>query len=223
MSFGKRPSTTAAAQPPSEPPRPDPHGRRKVFGDEIWEGEHGNLLRMLGMSPDDESNLVPNASSVNAEIDRRKAQHDAAFAEAQRRVQSTLASAQIRPFSLIPDAVWNSPAGAFLMTNLGLYPYDTWNIMYLAADERTALTLDLALHPGGDVPAFVQASQEFMANAQAHLERVRVHVMQTQNWQAFTEAQDDVRERLKGIAMLFARRIAETWAENSPNRGAPKH
>jgi hypothetical protein len=223
MSFGKRPSTSAVTQPPSEPPPPDPHGRRKVFDDELWQGEHGNMLRMLGLSPDDESNLVPNASSVNAEIDRRKAAHDVALAEAQRRVQSTLADAQIRSFSLIPDAVWNSQAGAFLIKNLSLYPYDTWNIMYLAADERTALTLDLAPHPGGDVPAFVQASQEFMANAQAHLEKVRLHVMQTQNWQAYTEAQDDVRERVRGIAALFARRIAETWAENSPNRGARAH
>jgi hypothetical protein len=223
MSFGKRPSTNGATQPPREPPRDDPHGRRKVFGDELWQGEHGNMLRMLGLSPDDESNLVPNAASVNAEIDKRKAAHDVALADAQQRVRSTLKDAEIRSFSLIPDAVWNSPAGAFLMMNLQLYPHDDWNIMYLAADERTALVLDLAPHPNGDVPAFVQASQEFMACAQTHLEKVRVHVMQTQKWSDYTDAQDDVRERVKSIAALFARRIAEAWAENSPNRGGRTH
>jgi hypothetical protein len=223
MSFGKRPSTNVAAHAQQEPPRPDPHGRRKVFPDEIWNGPHGEMLRMLGMSPGDESNLVPNAAAINAAIDASKAAHEAAFAEVQKRVRSTMPSAEIRPFSLIPDVVWNSPAGVFLMTTLNLYPYDAWNIMYLAADERTAMTLDLAPHPGKDVPAFVQASQQFMTTAQAHADKVRARIVETENWAAFTELQDDMRERVKAMAALFARRIAEAWAENSPTRGGPAH
>lgn len=219
MSFGKRPSTSA----PAEPPRPDPHGRRKVFGDEIWQGEHGALLRKLGMRPDDESNLLPNAASINAAIERSKAAHQAAYAEAQRRVQSTLIDAQIRPFFLIPDAVWNGATGAWLMGVLELMPYDSWNVAYLAADERTALTLDLALHPNGDVPAFVQTAQEFMAKAQAHMEHVRRAVEQSGDFAVFSSALDDARARVEALAALFAGRIAEAWAENSPGRGARAH
>lgn len=227
MSFGKRPSTTVAA-PVHEgvvttTPQPEPHGRRKVFPDEVWNGKSGEMLRMLGMSPDDESNLVPNAASISAAIERSKAAHDVALAEAEKRVRSTLPSAQIRPFFLVPDAVWNGPGGTFLMTTLELYPYDAWNVIYLAADERTAIVLDLAPHPGKDVPAFVQASQEFMTTAMAHMEKVRVQVERTQKWAAFIEAQDDVRERVKAMAMLFARRMAEAWAENGPSRGGRAH
>lgn len=227
MSFGKRPSTLVS-EPTHEgavkqQPQPDPHGRRKVFPDEVWDGKHGEMLRMLGMSPDDESNLVPNASSINAAIDRSKAAHDVAFADVVKRVRSTMPSAEIRPFSLIPDVVWNSPAGVFLMTTLELYPYDAWNIMYLAADERTAMVLDLAPHPGKDVPAFVQASQTFMETAQAHMDKVRARIAQTENWAAFADLQNDMRERVKAMAALFARRIAEAWAENSPNRGGRAH
>lgn len=227
MSFGKRPSTTVSAPThdgvakPS--PQPDPHGRRKVFPDEVWDGKNGEMLRMLGMSPDDESNLVPNAASLNAAIERSKAAHDVALAEAEKRVRSTLPSAQIRPFFLVPDAVWNGPGGTFLMTTLELYPYDAWNVIYLAADERTALVLDLAPHPGKDVPAFVQASLEFMTTAMAHMEKVRGQVERTQKWAAFSEAQDDMRERVKAMALLFARRMAEAWAENGPSRGARAH
>ena len=227
MSFGKRPSTTVSAPSHegsvSQAPQPDPHGRRKVFPDEIWQGEHGDMLRMLGMSPDDESNLVPNASSLNNAIERSKAAHDAAYAEAMQRVRSTMPSAEIRPFFLIPDGVWNGPGGTFLMTTLELYPYDAWNVIYLAADERTAMVLDLAPHPGRDVPAFVQASQEFMATAMAHMEKVRQQVERTQKWAAFGDAQDDLRGRVKAMAMLFARRMAEAWAENSPTRGGRAH
>lgn len=227
MPFGKRPSALVIAsshdgvvQPQ---PKLDPHGRRKVFPDEIWNGPHGDLLRTLGMNPDDESNLAPNASSINAAIDRSKAAHDVAFAQAVKRVRSTMPSAEIRPFSLIPDVVWNSPAGVFLMTTLELYPYDAWNIMYLAADERTAMVLDLAPHPGKDVPAFVQASQTFMETAQAHVDKVRARIAQTENWAAFAELKDDMRDRVKAMAMLFSRRIADAWAENSPNRGGRAH
>lgn len=227
MSFGKRPSTLVSAPTRegtvSQEPQTDPHARRKVFPDEVWNGPQGEMLRMLGMSPDDESNLVPNASSLNAAIDRSRAAHEIAYAEAVQRVRSTMPSAEIRPFFLVPDAVWNGPGGAFLMATLELYPYDAWNVVYLAADERTALVLDLAPHPGKDVPAFVQASQEFMTSAMAHMEKVRTQVERTQKWGAFGDAQDDLRDRVKAMAMLFARRMAEAWAENSPNRGGRAH
>ena len=95
--------------------------------------------------------------------------------------------------------------------------------MYLAADERTAMVLDLAPHPGKDVPAFVQASQTFMETAQAHVDKVRARIAQTENWSAFADLQDDMRERVKAMAALFARRIAEAWAENSPNRSGRAH
>lgn len=218
MSFGKRPSTNASAEKQA-----DPHGRRKVFPDEIWDGPNGHVLRALGFSPDDESNLVPNGASLNAAIERSKAAHETAYAEAVKRVRSTMPSAEIRPFFLIPDAVWNGPGGVFLMTTLELYPYDAWNVIYLAADERTAMVLDLAPHPGKDVPAFVKASQEFMTTAMAHMDKVRDQVERTQKWAAFSDAQDDLRDRVKGIALLFARRMAEAWAENGPNRGARAH
>jgi hypothetical protein len=218
MSFGKKPSTTTHA-----PAQPDAHGRRKVFPDQMWDGQNGEMLRLLGLSPDDESNLVANASSLSAAIERSKAEHEASFADALRRVRSTMPSAQILPFFLVPDSVWNGPGGVFLMGHLNLFPYDAWNVVYLAGDERTAMVLDLAPHPGKDVPAFVKASEEFVTAAIAHMEKVRVQVERTEKWAAFAEAQDDVRERVKSMAALFARRMAEAWAENSPTRGGRTH
>ncbi|MEZ5961610.1 MAG: hypothetical protein R3C30_14480 [Hyphomonadaceae bacterium] len=227
MSFGKRPSTLVTAPvvegTVQQAPQPDPHARRKVLPDEAWNGPNGAMLRVLGIGPDDERNLVPNASSLNAAVERSRAAHETAYAEAVQRVRSTMPSAEIRPFFLIPDAVWNGPGGVFLMTTLELYPFDAWNVVYLAADERTALVLDLAPHPGKDVPAFVRASQEFVATAITHMDKVRMQVERTQKLAAFAEAQDDLRDRVRGMAVLFARRMAEAWAENSPNRGGRAH
>jgi hypothetical protein len=217
MSFGKRPSTTA--QPTTPPPSADPHGRRKVFPDEVWQGKTGEMLRGLGMTPDDESNLVPNASSINARIDQSRAAHEAAYAEAQRRVEAVLAGARVRPFFLIPDPVWNSPAGLFLMTTLDLFPYDAWNVMYLAADERTAAVLDLAIHPNGDIPAFVEASQVFVRDAQAHIRRAHEEASHTHDFAKYGQARDDARQRVMALAAAFAQKIAEAWAKNGPGRG----
>ncbi|MBC7769706.1 MAG: hypothetical protein H7124_13075 [Phycisphaerales bacterium] len=217
MSFGKRPSTSQATSAP--PPPADAHARRKVFPTEVWQGESGDMLRMLGMTPDDESNLAPNAASINARIEQGRATMEGRFVQAQRNAQAALASAQVRPFFLIPDPCWNGPTGAFLMTSLELYPYDDWNVMFLAADDRTAAALDIALHPNGNVAAFVQASEKFMAEAQIHMEMAHDDAGRTQDFAAYYNAREDVRGRVKLLAGLFAKQIVEAWQNRGPGRG----
>ncbi|MGE0741813.1 MAG: hypothetical protein AB7O98_10765 [Hyphomonadaceae bacterium] len=216
MSFGKRPSTQ---QQTLAPPHVDPHGRRKVFPDDVWQGQTGELLRTLGMSPDDESNLVPNASSINAGIDASRRAHETAHAEAQQRVESVLPGARLRPFFLVPDPIWNSPAGVFLMTSLELFPYDAWNVIYLAADERTSAVLDIAIHPNGDIPTFVEASRRFMIDAQAQMKRAHDEAGQTHEFGKYQEAREDVRERVKALAAAFSQTLIEAWEKNGPRRG----
>jgi hypothetical protein len=74
--FGKRasPSRSAAGSTDTQPPR------QKILPDEVWQGEIGNMLRTLGMSPDDEQNLVPTPASIDARIARDKAAHEARWA-----------------------------------------------------------------------------------------------------------------------------------------------
>lgn len=229
MSFGKRPPRAAPTAPEmgataSSPPAAsgDPHGRRRVFGEEVWQWPSGALLRELGFSPDDESNLVPNAASINAKLEEGKRRIDERLAKAQANAQSALPQATLRPFFLIPDPVWNGEAGTFLMTSLDLYPYDDWNVVFLAADDRTALVMDIALHPNGNVPAFVSASEKFMTDARARMHRATEEAELTANYAAFHDAREDMQLRVKGLAMSFARTLIDAWEKQKhPDARSP--
>lgn len=223
MSFGKRPSTApaqAAAPPP--PAGGDPHNRRKVFPDAVWQGPHGAMLRELGFSPTDESNLVPNASSINAKLETGKRRIDERLAAAQANAQMAMPGAMLRPFFLIPDPIWNGENGTFLMTSLDLYPYDDWNVVFLAGDQRTAIVMDIALHPNGNVPAFVTAAEKFMINARAAMKRATEEAELTSNFAAFAEAREDVQLRVKSLAMSFARALIDAWEkQKDPHARSP--
>jgi len=217
MSFGKRPpsarapTATNAAPPPPPPMAGDPHGRRKVFPDEVWNGPSGAMLRELGLSPNDENNLVPNAASINARLQEGKSRLETRTAQAQANAQSALRDAQLRPFFLIPDPIWNSDAGTFLMTSLDLFPYDDWNVVFLGGDQRTAVVMDIALHPDGNVPTFVEIALAFMADAHAYMKRAQAEAELTTDYAAFQDAREDAQLRVKSLAMSFARALIQAW------------
>ena len=223
MSFGKRPSTASAqAAAPPPPTGGDPHNRRKVFPDAVWHGQSGSMLRELGFSPTDDSNLVPNASSINARLEIGKRRIDERLEAAQSNARAKMPGAQLRPFFLIPDPIWNGESGTFLMTSLDLYPYDDWNVVFLAGDERTAIVMDIALHPSGNVPTFVTAAEKFMPNARAAMKRATDEAELTSNFAAFAEAREDVQLRVKGLAMSFARALIEAWEkQKDPHARSP--
>ncbi len=215
MGFGKRPSST----PPAAAPAPDPHGRQKVFPDAVWQGKSGDFLREMGFSPSDEANLVPNSDSINARIEQGRASMEARQAQVQRSAESRLPGAKLKAFFLIPDPCWNGPSGAFLMTSLDLYPYDDWNVMFLAADERTAKALDIALHPNGNIPAFVQAAERTVDETQVDLNGAHHEAGRTHNFAAYNEAREEARGRVKLQAGLFAKKIVEIWQETNSGPG----
>lgn len=217
MSFGKKPSSAAqsASTAPTTTPK-DAHGRRKVIPDEVWDGPQGKLLRDLGMSPDDESNLVPNEASINARLEEGRRRHEERNALAQRNIETRLTGAKVRPFFLIPDPCWNGATGLFLMTSLDLYPYDDWNTMYLAADERTALVLDIAMHPNGNVAVFVEASAKFMARVQEQMTQAHDAALVTHDFGAYQATREDAQLRVKALAMQFSRTLVEAWEKNGP-------
>jgi hypothetical protein len=219
MSFGKRPSTSAPP-PAFTPVAHDPHGRRRVFPTEIWEGKTGAFLRELGFDPNDETNFVPNAASINARLDEQRAAFEVRLANVRQRIGSLVKDAQIKPFSLIPDPCWNGRMGQFLMMSLDLFPYEDWNIAYLPADERTAVVMNAPLHPNGDIPAFVETATKFLAKADAAFWEAHAEAERTQEYAKFAEAREDIRNRVKALAGLFVGQMMEAWQKH--NAPAPR-
>ncbi|MGE3930026.1 MAG: hypothetical protein AB7G05_07665 [Hyphomonadaceae bacterium] len=210
MAFGKRPVSAAKTQPPSEAP----HGRRRVIPAEMWEGEMGGFLRELGLDPNDASNLIHNQSSVEERLAHGRAQVDAKAARMM--ADLPIKDGKLRPFFLLPDPCWNGELGHFLMMRLELFPYDDWNVAYLAADERTALVLDIPAHPNGNIPAFVQAAEKFLRDAEAHLRRAHEETTVTQDFAKFADTVEEIRGRVKALAHHFVAQLDKAWkAQNA--------
>lgn len=213
MSFGKKPPTR-----PSEPqaaPQPaiavDPHGRKRVFPTEVWEGKTGAMLRELGFDPNDENNFVPNRASQDARLAEGRAALEARSARANAEAVKRFPRAVLRPFSLLPDPCWNGDTGAFLMLQLDLYPYDEWNIAFLPADMDTAHAVDAAPHPGKDIPQFVKLAAEFMAREDAALKALVRETERTQNFAGFHDAREAMRARVKALAAFFLAEMDKAW------------
>lgn len=216
MSFGKRASTIApspAAPMQTSAPVVDPHGRRKVFQDDAWNGPTGDLLREMGMSPNDESNLVPNVSSVNEKLD---AGHAALKARVAAKNAELAGRGVVRPFSLIPDPCWTGEMGHFLLLRLDLFPFEDWNIALLPADEATALMMDMPYHPNCDVPAFVEVARRFMADADRALRAAHTEATRTHDFARYVATRDDVRDRVKRLAHFFLSQLDEAWKKSKP-------
>jgi len=197
----------AASQPPPQ------HQQRKVFPDEVWQGKTGEMLRTLGMGPDDPSNLVPDANSVNARLDRDREKFEARLAEMNRSVAARVPGGQMRGFSLLPDPCWNGELAHLLMMRLDLFPYDDWNMIFLPADAATAAALDMPMHPNGNVPAFVENAEQFLRVADTRLRAAHDEATRTQNFGQFGEDLEEIRDKVKGLARAFLGELDKAWQE----------
>jgi hypothetical protein len=145
--FGRR-KTPFRPEPGIPQPPVDSDGKRRVFGEAIFAGEHGDMLRRLGFGLDDPANIIPDA----AEIDRRVKASLTRQEERRREIEAELLRQHghnaIRPFFVLAEPVFNGALGSWLMASMKLLPYDDWNLVYLPMDRETQAAMgDLPLHP----------------------------------------------------------------------------
>jgi|CXWL01.1.fsa_nt_gi hypothetical protein len=220
MGFGKRPTTNVAMSSVPRATETGRDGRLRVIPAEMWEGELGDMLRTLGMSPDDESNLVPNQQSLEERLALGRAQLEAKLMRVNDDIARRTNGGSMRPFFLLPDPCWNGDMGHFLMMRLDLFPYDDWNVSFLPVDERTALKLDAPMHPNGNLPAFVKASEEFLTREEANLREAHAEAGRSQDFGAFGDARDQIRSRIKALAGFFHAELHKAWRHHhSPAPG----
>jgi hypothetical protein len=224
--FGKRvsaPSTQpempqgtrhAPSQLASLPGAPQPG--QKIFPDELWEGETGNVLRTIGMKPDDASNFVPTKVSIDARIAHDKAAHEARWAEMNRDVAARTSGGSVQPFFLIPEPCWNGELGDFLVVTLKLSPYQDWNVAFLAADECTASMMSLPVHPNRDDPEIVEYAIGFVTAARDHYKACHEDAGRTREFGRFNDQVEDIADKVRGLAVKILARYGEIWQAPAP-------
>jgi hypothetical protein len=223
MPFGKRvgapPTQPAMPREVAQQPAPSdraslpgaPQPGQKIIPDELWEGQTGDLLRAIGMKPDDESNLVPTKESIDARIARDKAAHDARWAELNRDVAARTSGGSVQPFFLIPEPCWNGELGDFLVVTLKLSPYQDWNVAFLPADECTASMMELPMHPNRDDPDVVEYAMGFVTAARDRYKACYEEVERTREFSRFNDQIEDITDKVRGLAVKILAQYGEKW------------
>lgn len=122
-----------------------------IIPSELWDDPKlGSFLREAGVKPDDPNNLIQTyQKEYEDRIKRSQSEMNARLSTFNENIAREKGDAcRAVAFFLFGDSCWNGNAGQFLLHDLGLSPYDEWNVVYLAADEETAKRCEIPLHPG---------------------------------------------------------------------------
>ncbi len=182
--FGKRKTPSQDSRPIQ---LPDSDGKRRVFGEAVFAGKHGDMLRFLGLSPNDEANIIPNNAEFERRIKQSLAQQDARRTEIEAELKRTHGHNAIRPFFILAEPVFNSQLGQWLIRLMKLMPYDDWNIIYLPLDRETQAVMGggLPLHPRQSIGpidelmreqigAYFSQCEDARRKVDAHIEEVGI-------------------------------------------------
>lgn len=136
---------------------PDSDGVARVFSKELWDDPKiGALLRECGMNPDDERNRLPTAEDYIAMFAAAKERLKLRAEAYNRAMTERFGYCNATPFLVLGRPIWDGVHGAFLYAQMDLIGYDDWNIMMLAADERTRQLCGLPGNPV-ELPAITEA------------------------------------------------------------------
>src|SRR5215813_7536313 len=182
MMFGRR-KTASQNSPSIPPPSIDSDGKRRVFGEAVFAGKHGDMLRALGLSPNDEAYIIPDAAEFDRRIQQSLARQDARRTEIEAELLRTRGHNAIRPFFILAEPVYNSQLGQWLVRLMNLLPYDDWNIVYLPLDRETQAAMGgLPLHPRQSIgpidELMCKQIGEFFSQYQDAKRKVDAHVEQ---------------------------------------------
>ncbi len=145
--FGKR-TTPGARGVGRQGPAVDSDGKRRVFGEAVFAGKHGDMLKSLGFDLNDPANIIPDDAEIDRRIKESLAKQDTRRTQIETNLLRTHGHNAIRPFFILAEPVFNSQLGQWLIRSMNLLPYDDWNIVYLPLDGGTQAAMGgLPLHP----------------------------------------------------------------------------
>lgn len=148
--FGSKPAAPRPVESGSpglpQPPR-DSDGKRRIFGEAIYE-THGDFLRKIGRDIDDPDNILPEPEDFDRMVQESLQRQEERRCAIEAALLEQHGCNAIRPFFVLAEPVLNSPLGQWLIQVMNLLPYEDWNLVYLPTDGATAAAMGLPLHPG---------------------------------------------------------------------------
>jgi hypothetical protein len=219
--FGKRIPGTMKAQ--NAPARAIPLVRsvpRQAIPEELFAPASpiGAFLNEIGMAANDDANIIPTDSALQATLDAGSRETDAFVAEANRSLPN---GCRVKPMYLIPAEVWKGPHADFLLHRLDMIPDAPWNVVLLPADAHSAAVLDINEHPGILPCEYLRSAENMIAAIARELDaahRLTSADLQRRNigsLTAFTKALDTAQESVRGVGFHLA---SVLLGENTLNR-----
>ena len=197
-------------------PHVDSDGKRRVFGEAVFAGQHRKMLWQLGIGPDDEANIIPSDADFDRRIKESLAKQDARRTQIEEELLRTHGHNAIRPFFILAEPVFNSELGQWLIRLMNLMPYDDWNIVYLPMDRETQAAMGgLPLHPRQSIGPIDQLMCEqignFYSSCKDATRKVDAHVREV----GF-EAAHDVIESFVAYSSAMPQKILDHVARVRP-------
>ncbi|MEM7429439.1 MAG: hypothetical protein AAF441_25460 [Pseudomonadota bacterium] len=117
-------------------------GLTRVWPEEFWQGEIGEMLREAGFHPNMPGNILDNGEPPTQLLQNERM----AFQQRLLAINAEL-PAKVRPVQMLPEALWLTQHGWFLIRQLHLYPFAPWNTLLLPADGIGARLTGLPVCP----------------------------------------------------------------------------
>ncbi len=137
---------------------------QRVFPDEVWESEAGDILRENGAHPDSEFNQRPTQESANARFEEEFAKQRAFIEQVNAQLP---AGAKVAPYAMLPWELWDGRFGELLAMRCALWAPGAWNQMLLAEDAHSSAVLGLPEHPGGYPDGLIDEIERLLDEAYA--------------------------------------------------------
>jgi hypothetical protein len=193
--------------------RPAPEPGKHIVPPELWDDpENAAFFARIGAKPDDPDNLRVTHDDVARMIEEGRKAVDA-------RIHQIKAKALAEGYDdihlfalwLIQDNCWNGELGDFLVYHLRLNPYDEWNTVIVAADERTATILNIPICTEGIIRHLAETGQTIILKLRDKLRAAHEEVQRTHEFGRFQDIHDDTVAKVKKLAQMYSTGLVETY------------
>jgi hypothetical protein len=187
-------------------PRPDDDGVSRANPGALRDRPPGDVLRTIGASPDDPTNIMPTPESVQAHIEEMRTQREEFLAAINSEMPN---SVTLVPWAMLPGKIWSGPHGNFLAVGCGMYPVGPWNTMLLPDDDEGARFLKLPKHLGGFPPDLEAAINDLIGDLRENFAAVHEHTgaamarADAAALDEFEAARNEARAKLGGLARIM--------------------